>query len=99
MKKAKAPPGAVESRYILSTLLVILIVMKHLKIVHCSWWWVFSPLWIPMAIAAVFLGWYLWEMRRLKMRQPSEEEALRKLWLENLRQMRREETAKKREIK
>lgn len=31
-------------------LLVVFIVLKLCKVIDWSWWWVFSPLWIPFAI-------------------------------------------------
>lgn len=31
-------------------LLVVFIVLKLCKVIDWSWWWVFSPFWIPFAI-------------------------------------------------
>ena len=44
----------------LSTLLTVLFV--GLKLTNCidwSWWWVFSPLWIPLAIVILGLLFFL----------------------------------------
>lgn len=45
-------------------LLVAFIVLKLCGVINWSWWWVFSPVWIPLAIAAVILliyGWVTWK--------------------------------------
>lgn len=39
---------------IFSTLLVIFIVLKILNILQWSWWWVLSPLWIPLLLVFIF---------------------------------------------
>lgn len=40
-------------------LTVLFVVLKLLDKIYWSWWWVFSPLWIPIGlIIAVFL--FLW---------------------------------------
>ena len=39
---------------LLDLLLVVFIVLKLCKVITWSWWWVLSPLWIPLAIGAVF---------------------------------------------
>ena len=36
-------------------LLVAFIVLKLCGVINWSWWWVFSPVWIPLAIVAVIL--------------------------------------------
>ena len=36
-------------------LLIAFIVLKLCGVINWSWWWVFSPLWIPLAIVAVIL--------------------------------------------
>ena len=39
----------------LSTLLAIaFVVLKLCGVIDWSWWWVFSPLWIPAALAIIF---------------------------------------------
>jgi len=39
-----------------STLLfLIFLTLKLCDIIQWSWWWVFSPFWIPLGIAGLFL--------------------------------------------
>ena len=45
-------------------LLVVFIVLKLCEVIAWSWWWVLSPLWIPIAvwlvlvvIAGIFSSW------------------------------------------
>ena len=40
-------------------LLVAFIVLKLCGVINWSWWWVFSPFWIPASIAIVFLVIYI----------------------------------------
>lgn len=45
-------------------LLVAFIVLKLCGVINWSWWWVFSPVWIPLAIMAIILiiyGWVTWK--------------------------------------
>lgn len=35
---------------IVIALLIIFVVLKLMQVVNWSWWWVISPLWIPMLI-------------------------------------------------
>ena len=37
-----------------SILLIIFIVLKATKLIDWSWWWVFSPVWIPLLLLVVF---------------------------------------------
>ena len=37
-------------------LFIVFLVLKLTGTINWSWWWVTSPLWIPIAIAAVVLG-------------------------------------------
>ncbi len=39
---------------LLDLLLVVFVVLKLCKVIAWSWWWVLAPLWIPLAIGAVF---------------------------------------------
>lgn len=39
----------------LGLLQVIFIVLKIVGIVEWSWWWVFSPVWVPIAVVGVIL--------------------------------------------
>ena len=44
------------SQSILPTLLLVLFVaLKLTGVIAWSWWWVLSPLWIPLALVAVIL--------------------------------------------
>lgn len=36
-------------------LLLIFITLKLLGIINWSWWWVLSPIWIPLAIIVVLV--------------------------------------------
>lgn len=36
-------------------LLVAFVVLKLVGVINWSWWWVISPLWIPLAISLVLL--------------------------------------------
>ena len=37
-------------------LLVVFIVLKLTGVIGWSWWWVCSPLWIPIALSLVIMG-------------------------------------------
>ena len=37
----------------LDLLTIVFVVLKLCKVIDWSWWWVFSPLWIPLAIIVV----------------------------------------------
>jgi hypothetical protein len=39
----------------LSTIQIIFIVLKLVGAISWSWWWVLSPLWIPLIVLAIFL--------------------------------------------
>lgn len=45
--------GTTVIRRILELLLVVFIVLKLTGVITWSWWWVLSPLWIPLAIALI----------------------------------------------
>ena len=38
----------------LDLLTIAFVILKLCKVIDWSWWWVFSPLWIPLAIIVVF---------------------------------------------
>ena len=38
-----------------STIQTILVTLKFVGAISWSWWWVLSPLWIPLVILAIFL--------------------------------------------
>jgi hypothetical protein len=42
----------------LDMLAVAFIVLKLIHVIDWSWWWVLSPLWIPLAIALLLV--FLW---------------------------------------
>ena len=37
----------------LDLLTIVFVVLKLCKVIDWSWWWVFSPIWIPLAIIIV----------------------------------------------
>jgi hypothetical protein len=37
-------------------LFIVFLVLKLTGVINWSWWWVTSPLWIPLAAAAVIIG-------------------------------------------
>ena len=40
---------------------LVMFVLKLLKIITISWWWVTAPLWIPIALVMLFvIGMLLW---------------------------------------
>ena len=39
----------------LSTIQTIFIVLKLIGVISWSWWWVLSPLWIPLVVLSIFL--------------------------------------------
>lgn len=53
METSERNEGTAVIRRILELLLVIFIVLKLIGVITWSWWWVLSPLWIPLAIALI----------------------------------------------
>lgn len=56
MKKEKVAETTSRSIPVLTILLVLFLVSKIFQIGLCkdwSWWWIFSPVWIPLAILAL----------------------------------------------
>ena len=43
----------------LAILLIIFIVFKLMGLITISWIWVFSPIWIPLALMGLFIAMYL----------------------------------------
>lgn len=37
----------------LEFLLIVFIILKLVNVIDWSWWWVLSPLWIPVSIAVI----------------------------------------------
>ena len=40
----------------LEVLLVVFIVLKLCKVITWSWWWVLSPIWIPLILWFIFIA-------------------------------------------
>lgn len=38
---------------------MIFLVLKLTNVIDWSWWWIFAPIWIPLALVAGFLVIYL----------------------------------------
>lgn len=53
METSERNEGIDIIRRILELLLVVFIVLKLTGIIIWSWWWVLSPLWIPLVIALI----------------------------------------------
>ena len=53
METSERNEGTDIIRRILELLLVAFIVLKLTGVITWSWWWVLSPLWIPLAIALI----------------------------------------------
>lgn len=46
---------------------VLFLIFLVLKLTHCidwSWWWVTTPLWVPVMIAGVIIILLIWMKRR-----------------------------------
>ena len=41
-------------------LFLVFLVLKLTGVIGWSWWWVFSPLWIPFVLVLVLVGIKLW---------------------------------------
>jgi len=39
-----------------TVLLIIFVVLKLTDLIDWSWWWVLSPLWIPLGLVAAFVA-------------------------------------------
>jgi fatty-acid desaturase len=51
MKKDNNEPQKIVNRTSISrTLLLIFIVLKLCGVITWSWWWVFSPIWLPFFV-------------------------------------------------
>ena len=53
METSERNEGTDIIRRTLELLLVVFIVLKLTGVITWSWWWVLSPLWIPLAIALI----------------------------------------------
>ena len=47
--------GMNSNSFFVSMLLILFIGLKLANIITWSWWWVMSPLWIPLLIFVVFV--------------------------------------------
>ena len=36
-------------------LTIVFITLQLLNVINWSWWWVFAPLWIPLAVVVTFI--------------------------------------------
>lgn len=62
MKENKS--STVNISGLFSTLLTVaFIVLKLCHVIDWSWWWVLSPLWIPLVIALLIIGFAWWLMK------------------------------------
>jgi len=43
------------SEVVLALLTLVFVVLKITGNINWSWWWVFSPLWLPMSIGLILL--------------------------------------------
>jgi hypothetical protein len=47
---------------LLPTLLLVLFIgLKLTGYIDWSWWWVMSPLWMPLAVAIIFIGYLIFD--------------------------------------
>lgn len=51
-KTTKAAKGGAN---FLELLLIAFIVLKLCKVITWSWWWVLSPIWIPLCLFLIFI--------------------------------------------
>ena len=49
---------------VITLLQVAFIALKITGTINWSWWWVMAPTWIPLSIALVELGIFLWLIKR-----------------------------------
>lgn len=40
----------------LTLLFIVFLVLKLVGVISWSWWWVFSPIWIPLLIAVILIA-------------------------------------------
>lgn len=48
----------------LGFLQLIFITLKLIGIIDWSWWWVLSPIWIPIILIGLILGIFIWWVKR-----------------------------------
>lgn len=54
-KQNNTSSGSAFLQYYCYNLNIALIVLKFCGVIECSWWWVMSPIWIPLALI-IFAG-------------------------------------------
>lgn len=40
----------------LTVLFIVFLILKLVGVISWSWWWVFSPIWIPILIAVILIA-------------------------------------------
>ena len=50
-------------RHLLETLLVVFIILKLVHVIDWNWWIILSPFWIPLIVAMVLYGIYIFIKR------------------------------------
>jgi phosphoglycerol transferase MdoB-like AlkP superfamily enzyme len=86
-----------------SLLLLAFIVLKLTHYIDWSWWWVLSPVWVPLALAGIFAAIYFLCVgmkqslteRRIKELAAKHGPAVKSKWQERLEQMQEQQKAKK----
>jgi len=48
--------GSLVRDSVLWALTLIFLILKLTGVISWSWWWVFSPLWLPIAVALAFFA-------------------------------------------
>ena len=48
----------------LGLLTIVFITLKLLGKISWSWWWVLSPIWIPLAIGVLLIVVFVWFLKR-----------------------------------
>lgn len=45
-----------QGNSITTPLLIVFVVLKLVGVINWSWWWVLSPIWIPVVLVVVFIS-------------------------------------------
>lgn len=77
--------GISGSSFLFNLLLVAFIVLKLCKVINWSWWWVLSPLWIPIAIGLILLPFVI--KSKAKKKKEWEDFKPKSKWQERLEEM------------
>lgn len=85
-----------------SLLLLAFIILKLTHFIDWSWWWVLSPLWIPLGLVGIGFGVYFGyllltkDRRKRKMKEVfMHQKPAKSKWQERLEAMQAEQKAKK----